>query len=95
SGESREEVDARSIYVGNVEYAATEEEIQALFKDCGVVKRIKIMRDKFTGHPKGFCYVEFAEPNAVPLAMALDESMFHGRQIKVKSKRTNLPGLAR
>ena len=51
--ESREDVDARSIFVGNVDYAATPEEIQAHFKTCGGINRVTILLDKFTGQPKG------------------------------------------
>jgi RNA recognition motif-containing protein len=36
-----------------VDFSATEEDLQAHFKDCGVVRRITIMRDKFTLKPKG------------------------------------------
>lgn len=53
-----------------------------------------ILCDKFSGHPKGFAYVEFAERDSVQTAMALDESLFKGRQIKVVAKRTNKPGIS-
>jgi len=84
-------VDARSIYVGNVDYAATPEEIQAHFQSCGSINRVTILCDKFTGHPKGFAYVEFSDPLFVQHAMVLNESLFRGRLIKVTEKRTNLP----
>ena len=48
-----EDVDARSIYVGNVDYGATPEELQAHFASCGSILRVTILCDKFTGHPKG------------------------------------------
>ena len=53
-----------------------------------------ILCDKFSGHPKGFAYVEFADKDAVQTAMALDDSLFKGRQIKVVVKRTNKPGIS-
>jgi len=87
--------DQRSVYVGNVDYVATPEEIQAHFQACGTINRVTILCDKFTGHPKGFAYVEFAEPEHVDAAMALDNSVFHGRLIKVTPKRTNIPGFNR
>ncbi|KAF6762751.1 hypothetical protein DFP72DRAFT_1041280 [Ephemerocybe angulata] len=46
--------DNRSIYIGNVDYASTPEEIQAHFQACGVINRVTILCDKFTGHPKGY-----------------------------------------
>lgn len=58
--EDREDVDARSIFVGNVDYGATPEEIQAHFQSAGSINRVTILLDKFTGHPKGFVTHRFA-----------------------------------
>ncbi|PIA31016.1 hypothetical protein AQUCO_05300089v1 [Aquilegia coerulea] len=88
----KEEVDSRSIYVGNVDYACTPEEVQQHFQSCGTVNRVTILTDKF-GQPKGFAYVEFVEVDAVQNALLLNESELHGRQLKVSAKRTNVPGL--
>ncbi|ELR59267.1 hypothetical protein M91_03724 [Bos mutus] len=52
--EEKMEADARSIYVGNVDYGATAEELEAHFHGCGSVNRVTILCDKFSGHPKGF-----------------------------------------
>ncbi|KAG9355996.1 hypothetical protein JZ751_000840 [Albula glossodonta] len=51
--EEKMEADGRSIYVGNVDYGATAEELEAHFHGCGSVNRVTILCDKFTGHPKG------------------------------------------
>ncbi|KIJ56534.1 hypothetical protein M422DRAFT_57255 [Sphaerobolus stellatus SS14] len=83
--EEKEAADARSIYVGNVDYAATPEEIQTHFASCGTINRVTILCDKFTGHPKGYAYVEFAEPGHVQHALVLNDSMFRGRLIKVSA----------
>eukprot|EP01134_Creolimax_fragrantissima_P005265 CFRG5265T1 len=91
--EPKEDIDARSVYVGNVDYGSTPEELQIHFGSCGAINRITIMCDTFTGHPKGFAYIEFSDKNAVDNAQVLDESLFRGRQIKVTPKRTNVPGL--
>ncbi|GAA5932659.1 polyadenylate-binding protein [Sporobolomyces koalae] len=93
SEEDREATDARSVYVGNVDYAATPEEIQKHFAPCGTINRVTILFDKFTG-PKGYAYVEFAEPSLVANAVLLNESLFKGRLLKVTPKRTNLPGMS-
>ncbi|KAG7527364.1 hypothetical protein FFLO_07009 [Filobasidium floriforme] len=93
--EAREEVDGRSVYVGNVDYLATPEEIQQHFQACGAINRITILCDKFTGHPKGYAYVEFAESSSVTNAMVLNESLFRGRQLSVTAKRTNRPAWQR
>ncbi|KAL9109349.1 MAG: hypothetical protein Q9227_005979 [Pyrenula ochraceoflavens] len=80
--EGREDVDARSIFVGNVDYGATPEEIQAHFQSAGSINRVTILLDKFTGHPKGYAYVEFTEPSLVAQALVLNESLFRGRNLK-------------
>ncbi|KAI8082998.1 uncharacterized protein BX664DRAFT_339577 [Halteromyces radiatus] len=92
--EDKEAVDARSVYVGQVDYGASPEELQAHFQSCGTINRVTILCDKFTGHPKGYAYVEFAEPSFVSNAVALNESLFRGRLLKVTPKRTNVPGFA-
>lgn len=52
--EDKEDVDSRSIFVGNVDYSASPEEIQAHFQSCGSINRVTILLDKFTGQPKGY-----------------------------------------
>ncbi|KAF9363559.1 cytoplasmic RNA-binding protein [Mortierella sp. NVP85] len=94
SEEDKELVDARSVYVGNVDWGSTPEELQAHFQSCGTINRITILCDKWTGHPKGYAYVEFADPSSVANAMVLNESLFRARLIKVTPKRTNVPGMA-
>eukprot|EP00195_Chlamydomonas_chlamydogama_P017172 CAMPEP_0202900782 /NCGR_PEP_ID=MMETSP1392-20130828/12033_1 /ASSEMBLY_ACC=CAM_ASM_000868 /TAXON_ID=225041 /ORGANISM="Chlamydomonas chlamydogama, Strain SAG 11-48b" /LENGTH=187 /DNA_ID=CAMNT_0049587225 /DNA_START=81 /DNA_END=641 /DNA_ORIENTATION=+ len=89
---AKEEIDGRSVYVGNVDYACTPEELQQLFQSCGTVNRVTILTDKF-GSPKGYAYIEFLEVDAVANAVLLDGSELRGRQIKVVQKRTNVPGL--
>lgn len=51
--EDKEDIDGRSVFVGNVDYSATPEEIQSHFQSCGSINRVTILLDKFTGHPKG------------------------------------------
>lgn len=93
--EDKSQADNRSVYVGNVDYSATPEEIQGHFQACGTINRVTILCDKFTGHPKGYAYVEFAEPDHIDAALAMDNSLFRGRLIKVTAKRTNIPGFNR
>ncbi|KAF6813017.1 RNA recognition domain-containing protein [Colletotrichum musicola] len=93
--DNKEDVDSRSIFVGNVDYSASPEEIQAHFQTCGSINRVTILLDKFTGQPKGYAYVEFTEPSLVGHALCLNESVFKGRNIKVVPKRTNIPGMSR
>merc|ERR1712035_20551 len=92
--EEKVDADNRSIYVGQVDYGATAEELEQHFHGCGAVNRVTIICDKFSGQPKGFAYIEFSEKESVDASMALEGSMFRGRQIKVMPKRTNKPGIS-
>merc|ERR1712051_1177621 len=94
SYEEKVEVDARSVYVGNVDYGVTAEELEQHFHGCGSINRVTILCNKYDGNPKGFAYVEFADKDSTDTAMALDDSLFRGRQIKVMPKRTNKPGIS-
>merc|ERR1711953_1647642 len=86
--------DSRSVYVGNVDYAATATDLEQHFHGCGSVNRVTILCDRFSGQPKGFAYVEFTDKESVEVATQLTDSLFKGRQIKVTPKRTNIPGLS-
>eukprot|EP00249_Psilotum_nudum_P006469 c19796_g1_i1 orf=382-1035(-) len=88
----KEDADSRSVYVGNVDYSCTPEEVQQHFQSCGTVNRVTVLTDKF-GQPKGYAYVEFLEVEAVQNALILNESELHGRPLKVAAKRTNVPGM--
>lgn len=76
-------MDSRSVYVGNVDWGSTPEEIQGHFQSCGTINRITILCDKWTGQPKGYAYVEFADASSVANAMVLNDSLFRARLIKV------------
>ncbi|XP_007937422.1 embryonic polyadenylate-binding protein 2 [Orycteropus afer afer] len=88
------EADHRSVYVGNVDYGATAEELEAHFNPCGEIHRVTILCDKFSRHPKGYAYIEFATESSAQAAVKLDESVFRTRVIKVQPKRTNFPGIS-
>ncbi|XP_004377862.1 embryonic polyadenylate-binding protein 2 [Trichechus manatus latirostris] len=94
SPQEKMEADHRSIYVGNVDYGATAEELEAFFNPCGEIHRVTILCDKFSGHPKGYAYIEFAAVSSIQAAVKLDESVFRDRIIKVCPKRTNFPGIS-
>ena len=83
--------DGHSVYVGQVDYSSTPEELLAHFESCGTVERVTIVCDKFTGKPKGFAYLEFQNESAVENAIKLDGSTFKERQLKVTPKRVNDP----
>lgn len=92
--EEKQEIDNRSVYVGNVDYGASAEELEAHFHGCGTINRVTILCNKADGHPKGFAYIEFGSKEFVETALAMNETLFRGRQIKVMAKRTNRPGIS-
>eukprot|EP01084_Bolivina_argentea_P196645 337101_1 len=95
SKQMEDDVDSRSVYVGQVDYESTPEELQAHFQSCGTINRVTIICDKFTGRPKGYAYIEFESVEGAETAVSLNESIFRGRQLKVTAKRQNIPGFVR
>lgn len=92
AGAAAAAADETSVFVGQVDYEATPEELQAHFASCGTINRVTILCDKFTGRPKGFAYIEFNDKESIEHAILLDNSLFKGRQLKVVQKRVNEPG---
>lgn len=91
--ERQEEIDRRSVFVGNVDYQSTPEQLEHFFKSVGVIERITILFEKYTGMPKGYAYVEFQEPYSVIRAIEeLNNKPFRGRELRISHKRTNVPG---
>jgi polyadenylate-binding protein 2 len=87
-------IDEKSVYVGQVDYAATEEELKEHFKSCGVISRVHIVTTKYK-KPKGFAYIEFAEKDSVISALKYDgTSVFKDRTLTVVPKRINVPPAA-
>ncbi|MBD2040959.1 RNA recognition motif domain-containing protein [Microcoleus sp. FACHB-672] len=73
-----------SIYVGNLSYDVSQEDITAVFAEYGSVKRVNLPTDRETGRPRGFGFVEMeteAEENAA--IEALDGAEWMGRDLKV------------
>lgn len=91
NAESAKPDDSRSVFLGNVDYGTTVEELHSIFSKCGTVNRITIKTDK-DGNPKGYAYIEFCDSLAVSEAFKLDNTAHRGRQIKVLAKRTNVLG---
>jgi polyadenylate-binding protein 2 len=86
-------VDVRSVYVSNVDFAAQPEELQDYFQACGTVDRVTILCDHATGRPRGFAYVEFKEAEGATNARLLDGTEFKARPIRVVPKRATVPGM--
>lgn len=73
-----------NIYVGNLSYGMTEDDLQGLFEQYGSVSNVSIIKDRETGRAKGFGFVEMDEQNDGENAIKeLDGSDVQGRNIKV------------
>lgn len=73
-----------NLYVGNLPYNITEDELRAAFAAFGEVSSVNLISDKFTGESKGFAFVEMAENSAADTAIkSLNETAMGGRNIKV------------
>lgn len=80
------------IYVGNIPFKATEEELNALFSTYGEVTSVKLVNDKETGRFRGFGFVEMADQTAGQEAVeALEGYEFIGRPLKVNEAKPRAP----
>ena len=74
----------KKLYVGNLPFSATEDELRELFARHGSVDSVKVITDRETGRPRGFAFVEMSESSGATDAMrALDGSQLGGRALKV------------
>ena len=78
---------AKSIYVGNLPWSATEEDVREAFASYGDVTSVKLVEDRETGRPRGFGFVEMDDQSALAAIEALDGTDFGGRNLKVNEAR--------
>ena len=77
-----------SIYVGNLSYDATQDDITAVFAEYGTVKSVYLPTDRETGRMRGFAFVEMsAESEETAAIEALDGAEWMGRDLKVNKAR--------
>jgi RNA recognition motif-containing protein len=76
----------KKIYVGNLPFSATEEEIRELFSQYGTVTSVNLITDRDTGSPRGFAFVEM-ETGASEAIQALDNSELGGRNLRINEAR--------
>ncbi|MCW1885080.1 RNA-binding protein [Luteolibacter flavescens] len=83
------------IYVGNLPFSATEEEVAGLFAAFGPVEKVKIVMDRETGRPRGFCFVTLSDSSKVKEAAdAVNGQELGGRPLRVNpaEPRESKPG---
>lgn len=78
----------RKLYVGNLPYQTTEEDLQELFSRAGAVDTVRVMRDQATGRARGFAFVEMAsEADAEKAVNELHDQDYGGRKLTVNEAR--------
>jgi len=84
----------KNLYVGNLDFHATEEEIRNLFRKHGAVNRVSIPRDAITGKSRGFAFVEMPDDTEAERAIReLNGLKLGGRRLTVNEARPG-PGRA-
>ena len=73
----------KKIYVGNLPFSATEEEVTALFSEYGTVHSVALTNDRETGRPRGFGFVEVDDDALQNAIQALDGYEMGGRALRV------------
>mgnify|MGYP003442058930 CR=1 FL=1 len=71
------------IYVGNLPFTATEESVRELFAQHGTVESVALIKDRDTGQPRGFGFVEMPKGDASRAIQALNGQQMGGRPLKV------------
>ncbi len=74
-----------NIYVGNLSFEATEDELRGLFEEHGEVLKVNIVTDRDTGRPRGFGFVEMADDNQGRTAI----EQINGREVGARTLNVN------
>lgn len=73
----------KRLYVGNLPFTASEEEIRELFSRHGTVNEVKLISDRDTGRPRGFAFVEMDDAGADAAIEAVNGTEMGGRTLRV------------
>ena len=80
------------IFVGNLAFTTTEQDLRQLFEPYGTVETVRIMTDRATGHSRGFGFVEMPDNRAAQSALdALNSTQVAGRALTVNEARPREP----
>src|SRR5262245_23837176 len=84
---------AKRLYVGNLKYTVSSEQLQELFEQYGSVSSAQVLSDRETGRSRGFGFVEMAnDDEALAAIESLDGQDFDGRRLTVNEARPRTPG---
>lgn len=82
-----------NIFVGNLSFQTTQDDLQAAFAPFGGVERVSVVTDRDTGQPRGFAFVEMTEAGAAQTAIdQLNGTELHGRALNVNEARPKTAG---
>jgi len=77
----------KKMYVGNLAFQSTEDDIHKLFTQYGEVKSVNLITDRDTGRSRGFAFVEMSSEDAQAAMQNLDGTNFEGRNLKINEAR--------
>ncbi len=77
----------KKIYVGNLPFSTTEDELRQLFTEHGAVESVNVISDRYTGQSRGFGFVEMAPADADTAIRALNGKTLGDRNLKVNEAR--------
>lgn len=81
----------KNIFVGNLDFSATEDSLRALFETYGTVERVNVVTDRDTGRSRGFAFIEMTDAAEADRAMsALNGSNLGGRALRIDEARPKL-----
>lgn len=80
------------IYVGNLPFAATEDEVRRLFAQHGTVNSVNLVKDRGTGQPRGFGFVEMPNVDATRAIRSLNGIDMGGRSLRVNEAQERMHG---
>lgn len=73
----------KKLYVGNLPFSATDDEVQELFSQHGTVHSVRLINDRETGRPRGFGFVEMDDDAALQAMDAINGTQMGGRDLRV------------
>src|ERR1700675_3096399 len=80
-----------TIYVGNLPFTATEDEVRALFERHGKVESVKLINDRETGRPRGFAFVDMPATEAQAAIQETNGFQMGGRPLRVNEAQERAP----
>jgi heterogeneous nuclear ribonucleoprotein A1/A3 len=78
---------SNKIFVGNLSYSASEDDLEEAFKTFGEITGVKIVRERASGRSRGFGFVTYVDPKAAKDALSMNDKELNGRKLRVNEAR--------